>query len=81
MAAGHRRLRCQPLLSRLATFGVLEVRRRGSHVIVLKPDAPGLKKGPTYPFPCSKPTAEVSQHIIRAMLRHFGISEMDFWDF
>ena len=78
-AAGQRRLTCQALLNRLAKFGIHKVRQRGSHVVVQRPEAPGSTKGPTYPFPCPAPTKEVSEHIIRALLRRFDIDEERFW--
>ncbi|HXG15705.1 MAG TPA: type II toxin-antitoxin system HicA family toxin [Calidithermus sp.] len=79
MAEGERRLRCQELLARLARFGIVQVRQRGSHILVQKPEHPGSRKGPTYPIPCPRPTAEVNPHIVRAALRHFGIDEQEFW--
>jgi predicted RNA binding protein YcfA (HicA-like mRNA interferase family) len=79
VAEGEKRLRCQQLLHRLAKLGIDPVRQKGSHIILLKPEQPGSDKGPTYPVPCQNPTAEVNPHIVRAMLRAFGISEAEFW--
>jgi predicted RNA binding protein YcfA (HicA-like mRNA interferase family) len=80
VAEGARRLRCQQLLTRLARFGVIKVRQKGSHVLLLLPDPPGQKKkGPTYPIPAHKPTEEVNPHIVRSLLRVFKIDEEEFW--
>lgn len=78
-AAGKRRLRCQTLITKLKKFGVIEVRQRGSHILLLLPEKPGSDKGPTYPLACHKRTVEVSIHVIEATLRKFGIDEEKFW--
>ena len=81
MAEGERRLRCQDLLTRLGKLGVIQVRQKGSHILLLKPDPPNQrKKGPTYPIPCHRPTEEVNPHIVRSLLRRFGIDATTFWD-
>ena len=79
MAAEPRRLRCQDLIRRLARFGVVVARQRGSHIILLKPSTPGGTKGRTYPVGCHRPTVEVSIPVIRAVLRAFEIPEAAFW--
>jgi hypothetical protein len=55
------------------------VRQRGSHTILLKPEAPGSSKGPTYPIAAHNPTIEISVPIIKATLRAFKIDEGEFW--
>jgi predicted RNA binding protein YcfA (HicA-like mRNA interferase family) len=80
VAEGEKRLRCQDLLTKHARFGVIRVRQKGSHILLLKPDPPGQqKKGPTYPVPCHKPTDEVSPSMVRPLLRVFKIDEDKFW--
>jgi predicted RNA binding protein YcfA (HicA-like mRNA interferase family) len=80
VAEGEKRLRCQQLLTRLARFGVIKVRQKGSHILLLKPDPPDQQeKGPTYPIPSHKPTEEVNPNIVRSLLRAFGINPETFW--
>lgn len=79
MARGEKRLRCSDLLGRLKKYGIVQVRQHGSHIVLLKPDAPGSTKGPTFPIPCHNMGSEVSPHIVRAALRRFEINEEMFW--
>jgi HicA toxin of bacterial toxin-antitoxin, len=80
VAGGEKRLRCRDLLGRLKKYGIVEARKQhGSHIILLKPEAPGSTKGPTYPIPCHNMGSEVSPRIVRAALRRFGIDEETFW--
>lgn len=79
MAEGEKRLRCRALLHRLAAFGIIQARQRGSHIVLLKPAAPGSTKGPTYPVACHDPNTEISVAVIKAILRKFDIPEDRFW--
>ena len=79
MAEGEKRLRCRALLHRLAAFGVIQARQRGSHIVLLKPTTPGGTKGATYPVACHDPNHEISVQVIRAILRKFEIPEDGFW--
>lgn len=79
MSRGAHPLRCSELLTRLKRFGIETRPGRGSHIILIRPREPGSHKGPVYPVSCHNPGAEVSVHIIRAILRRFGISEEEFW--
>ena len=47
--------------------------------MLLRPRTPGGMQGPIYPVSCHSPGAEVSVHIVRAILRRFGIPEEEFW--
>lgn len=80
MARGEKRLPCREVLARFKKFGIAEVRQRGSHIILLKPESPGSMRGPTYPIPCHNPGSEVSPYIVRAALRVFEIDSDTFWD-
>ena len=79
MAGGPRPLRRADLLARLGRFGIETRQGRGSHIVLIRPVAPGGARGPTYPVSCHTPGAGVSVHIVRAILRRFGIPEEDFW--
>jgi predicted RNA binding protein YcfA (HicA-like mRNA interferase family) len=76
----EKRLTCADLLGRLKKYGIVQARQRGSHIILLKPESPGSRRGPTYPVPCHNPGSEVSPYIVRALLRRFEIDEAAFWD-
>jgi len=79
VARGAKRLTCREALARLKKYGVVEARQSGSHIILLKPEAPGSTKGRTAPLPCHDQGSEVNPHILRAVLRRLGIGEEDFW--
>lgn len=76
MALGS--LKCREVLARLAKHGIVIARQRGSHIILVKPETPGSTKGPTYPLPCHNMGDDVNPHILRAVLRRFGIDEAKF---
>lgn len=75
-------LALRELLKRLKPYGIETLARKrgkGSELILLKPDAPGSKKGPIYPVKNHGPSTEITVPVINAILRRFGIDKKDFW--
>lgn len=79
MGEGQHPLSCRELLRRLSRFGIITRPGKGSHIILIRPTTPDGTTGPIYPVSCHRPSAEVSVHIIRAILRRFDIPEAEFW--
>jgi len=78
----HRKpLRYRELLRRLRKYGVVEVAKRGkgSERILLRPEAPGSKRGAIYPIKHHGAHTEITIPVIEAALRCFGIEAADFW--
>ena len=75
-------LKNRDLLKKLKPYGVISLsnRGRGSEIILLKPDAPGSKKGPQYAIKDHGDSTEQSIPVINAILRRFGIGNDTFWD-
>ena len=69
------------LRKRLKKFGVREVpgRGKGSERMLLKPESPGSKRGPTYPIKCHGEGDEISVGSIKAALRRFDIDPDKSW--
>jgi hypothetical protein len=70
------------LLKKLKPYGIVsltEKRGKGSERILLKPNAPGSKKGPQYPIKNHGLGTEITKQVIDAILRRFGIDKKDFW--
>ncbi len=77
-----RPLPLKDLLKKLTPYGieVLSKRGKGSEIILLKPDAPGSRKGPQYPVKNHGPKTEIYIPVILAILRRFNIDKESFWD-
>jgi hypothetical protein len=74
-------LKLSDLLKRLKKYGVVPLvsRGKGSEIILLKPSAPGSKRGPQYPIKNHGKGTEISIPVITAVLRRFEIDPQDFW--
>ena len=77
-----RSLKFRELISRLKPYGItiMAKRGKGSEVILLKPEAPGSKRGATFPIKHHGDGTEIYIPVINAVLRRFGISPEEFWD-
>ncbi len=75
-------LKYRELLKRLKPYGVIDVpaRGRGSERILIRPNKPGVMKGPQYPVKCHGPGTEISIPVLKAILRRFNIPPSEFWD-
>ena len=73
-------LKLRELLKELRPYGIVVFKKRGkgSERILLKPDAPGSKKGAQYPIKDHGGGTEISIPVIDGILRRFGIN--NFWD-
>lgn len=69
------------LVKKLKDYGVVALTKRGkgSEVILLKPEIPGSKKGPSIPIKNHGPGTEISVPVVEAILRRFEIDEKEFW--
>jgi len=75
-------LKLRELLKRLKPYGVKSFpskRGKGSEIILVKPDAPGSRKGPQIPVKSHGIGTEISIPVIDAILRRFGINKKNFW--
>lgn len=75
-------LRLRELLQRLKSYGIKSLgqkRGKGSEIILLKPNAPGSKKGLQYPVKNHGLSTEITIPVINAILRRFGIDKKEFW--
>ena len=78
-----RPLKLRELLAKLKAYGIVvgdDKRGKGSEIILLKPVAPGSRRGPQYPIKNHGLGTEISIPVIRAVLRRFDIDEIEFWD-
>lgn len=76
-------LKIRDLLKKLKPYGVISLsnkRGKGSEIILLRPNAPGSKKGPQYAIKDHGDSTEQSIPVINAILRRFGIGNDTFWD-
>jgi len=75
-------LKRDELIRRLKRFDIeiLKKRGKGSEIILLQPDAPGSKKGETFPITDHGKKTEYAIQVIGAVLRRFRIDPDDFWD-
>jgi hypothetical protein len=69
------------LISALKGYGIISLAKRGkgSERILLKPKEPGSKKGPQYPIKDHGEGTEIPIPVVNAVLRRFGINEIEFW--
>ena len=70
------------LLKILRHYGIKPMARKrgkGSELILLKPNAPGSKKGAQYPIKNHGKGTEIQVPVINAILRRFGIDKDEFW--
>jgi hypothetical protein len=75
-------LKLRELLKRLKPYGVKSFpskRGKGSEIILVKPDAPGSRKGPQFPIKDHGLGTEIVIPVIDAILRRFGINKKNFW--
>jgi hypothetical protein len=75
-------LKLRELLKRLKPYGVKSFpskRGKGSEIILVKPDAPGSKKGPQYPIKNHGLGTEISKPVIARILDRFDIDAKEFW--
>ena len=77
-----RPLKFREFLDRLKSYGIVVMAKRGkgSEVILLKPEAPGSKRGLQYPIKHHGDGTELYIPVINAVLRRFGIKPEEFWD-
>jgi hypothetical protein len=77
-----RPLTLRELLKKLKSYGIRSLaqeRGKGSERILLKPNAPGSKKGPQYPIKDHGLGTEISKPVIAAILSRFDIDAKEFW--
>ncbi len=82
----RRALKLRELLQRLRPYGVevLEEsggskRGKGSEIILLKPNSPGSRQGPTIPIKHHGQGTEIAPQVIDSILRRFEIPKAEFW--
>ncbi|MBI3127835.1 MAG: type II toxin-antitoxin system HicA family toxin [Candidatus Tectomicrobia bacterium] len=65
----------------LRDLGILSLadRGKGSHVVFLRPEKEGSRKGVTYPVKHHGDNSDVSVHVVQSIIRAFGLSPKDFW--
>jgi len=76
-------LKLRVFINKLKPYGIKlfsRKRGKGSEVILVKPDAPGSRKGAQYPIKNHGEGTEISIPVINAVLRRFGIDKNNFWD-
>ena len=75
-------LKLRELLAKLKPYDVVALAKRGkgSETILLKPIAPGSKKGPQFPVKNHGPATEIKIPVIDTILRRFGIDKDKFWE-
>jgi hypothetical protein len=78
-------LKLRELLDRLSDLGVeqfpMHVRGKGSEIILVKPKAPGERRGPQYPIKNRGMGTEIHLGTLNACLRKLGIEPETFWDY
>jgi len=75
-------LKYRELLKRLRPYGIIEVipRGKGSERILIKPNKPGVMKGPQYPVKCHGTGTEIDDRVVSTILRRFNIPATEFWN-
>ena len=75
-------LSVRELLNMLKNYGIVTLsnkRGKGSEKILLRPNAPGSKKGLQYPIKHHGDSTQISIPVILAILRRFNINKDTFW--
>lgn len=77
----NRPLSLGDLLKRLKPFKIVSLKKRGkgSHRVLLLPDAEGSKKGKTYPVKDHGPQTPIYGPMIQSILKAFDIKPGEFW--
>ena len=77
-------LKLREFLRRLRDYGVIEhpkpARGKGSEVLVIRPNGPDPTKGPLFPLTCHGRWKDVSEGLVLACLRRFGIDKDEFFE-
>jgi hypothetical protein len=81
-------IKLRELLQRLKPYGIVVLeesggskRGKGSEIILLKPNSPGSRQGPTIPIKNHGQGTEITPPVIDSILRRFEISKAKFWGF